>query len=150
MPVIRRDFGHLCLSCYLGATTSGLSTCTEISSVLHREFWSDLTASSAVNLPISSASLRLGVIWMGVRSIRCTYSVARVIPRFTFTTNFVFFNGFSLLSLYADGRHHRSTTQALKYWKELKEVLTTHGHRNSPVIDPEFPSSHEADTQSLL
>src|SRR4029077_8305157 len=27
----------------------------------------------------------------GVRSIRCTYSVARVLPRFTFTTNFVFF-----------------------------------------------------------
>ena len=26
----------------------------------------DLTASSAVNFPINSASLRLGVIWMGV------------------------------------------------------------------------------------
>jgi hypothetical protein len=64
-------------------------TCTETSSGLHREFWSDLIASSAVNLPITRASLRLGVIWMGVESIRCTYSVARVLPRFTFTTNFV-------------------------------------------------------------
>jgi hypothetical protein len=51
----------------------------------------DLTASSAVNLPIISASLRLVVIWMGVRSIRCTYSGARAGPRLTFTTNFVFF-----------------------------------------------------------
>jgi len=34
----------------------------------------DLIASSAVNLPITSASLRLVVVWMGVRSIRCTNS----------------------------------------------------------------------------
>jgi hypothetical protein len=47
----------------------------------------DLTASSAVNLPISSASLRLNVIWTGVRSIRCTYSAAWVPPRSTFTIN---------------------------------------------------------------
>src|SRR5882762_10613029 len=89
MPLSERISG---IFVYLGTTTSGLSTtCTETSSGLHREFWSDLTASSAVNLPITRASLRLGVIWMGVRSIRCTYSVARVLPRFTFTTNFVFF-----------------------------------------------------------
>jgi len=50
----------------------------------------DLTASSAVNFPITSASLRLSVIWMGVRSIRCTYSGARVPPRFTLTTNLMF------------------------------------------------------------
>ena len=63
------------ISVYLGAATSGLSTtCTETSSGLHREFWIDLIASSAVNLPMTSASLRLGVIWMGVGSIRCTYS----------------------------------------------------------------------------
>src|SRR5271170_914994 len=51
----------------------------------------DLTASSAVNLPMTSASLRLVVVWMGVRSIRCTYSAARVPLRFTFTRNLVFF-----------------------------------------------------------
>jgi len=51
----------------------------------------DLTASSAVNLPITSASLRLIVVSMGVRSIRRTYSGTRVPPRFTFTTNLVFF-----------------------------------------------------------
>jgi hypothetical protein len=45
---------------------------------------------------------------------------------------------------------HRSTTQPVRYWKELKEVLTTHGHRNSPVHHFEFPSFHEADTQSLF
>src|SRR6267378_6005319 len=49
----------------------------------------DLTASSAVNRPIASASLRLVVVWMGVRSMRCTYSGARVPLRFTFTRNFV-------------------------------------------------------------
>ena len=50
----------------------------------------DLTASSAVNRPISNASLRLVVIRMGARSIRCTYSGARVPPRFTFTINWFF------------------------------------------------------------
>ena len=47
--------------------------------------------SSAVNLPITSAILRLVVVWMGVRSIRCTNSGTRLPPRFNFTTNFVFF-----------------------------------------------------------
>src|SRR5205823_13559096 len=44
----------------------------------------------AVNLPMTSARLRLSVVWTGLRSIRCTYSATRV-PRTTFTTNFVFF-----------------------------------------------------------
>jgi hypothetical protein len=38
----------------------------------------------------------------------------------------------------------------VRCWKELKEVLTTHEHRNSLVRNPEFPSSHEACTQSLF
>jgi hypothetical protein len=32
---------------------------------------------------------------------------------------------------------------------ELKEVLTTHGHRTSSMHDLESPSFHEADTQWL-
>src|SRR5580658_1447442 len=63
----------------------------EISSGLQREFWMDLTASSAVNRPIISASFRSVVVWIGVRSMRCTYSGARVPLRFTFTRNLVFF-----------------------------------------------------------
>jgi hypothetical protein len=66
-------------------------TCTDSNHEVHREFWMDLTASSAVNLPITSASLGLEVVRMGVRSIRFTYSVMSVPPRFTFTTNFVVF-----------------------------------------------------------
>src|SRR5580704_7930847 len=64
-------------------------TCTATSSGTQREFWMDLAASSAVNFPISSACLRLVVIWIGARSIRSTYSGTRL-PRFTFTTNLVF------------------------------------------------------------
>src|SRR5579864_953510 len=63
---------------------------------MHREFCSDLTASSAVNFPIISASLRSVVIWIGVGSIRCTYSGARVPPRFTFTTNLMVFIAYVL------------------------------------------------------
>jgi hypothetical protein len=44
----------------------------------------------------------------------------------------------------------RSTAQAVRYRKELKGALATHGHRNSPVHNPQFPSFHEADTQSLF
>jgi hypothetical protein len=51
----------------------------------------DLTASSAVNRPMSSASLRLVVIRIGLRSIRCTYSGMRTPPRLTFTTNLMIF-----------------------------------------------------------
>jgi hypothetical protein len=41
-------------------------------------------------------------------------------------------------------------TSPLDIGKELKEALTTLGHRNSPVRNPEFPSFHEAATQSLF
>jgi hypothetical protein len=57
-------------------------------------------------------------------------------------------HGFSRL-LYT--RMHDMIAQgAPTYWKELKEVLTTHGHRYSRVRDPECPSFHEADTQSFF
>ena len=132
-------------------------TCTDSNSGVHREFWRDLTASSAVNLPITSASLRFIVVWMGVRSIRCTYLGTWVPPRFTFTTNFVFFivchyfcppprNAAQNVAAFSE--HHRSTIQPVRYWKELKEVLTTHGHRTSPVHYPECPTFHDGDTQS--
>jgi hypothetical protein len=51
----------------------------------------EVTVSSAVNLPIMSARLRSGVVWMGDTFIRCTYCGTRKPLRFTFTTNFVFF-----------------------------------------------------------
>jgi hypothetical protein len=57
---------------------------------VHREFAGELTTSSAVNLPMASAKLRLRVVSTGLRSIRRTYSAARV-PRTSFTKNFVFF-----------------------------------------------------------
>jgi hypothetical protein len=60
----------------------------------------DLTASSAVNLPIINANFRLVVVWMGVRSMRCTYSGARVPPRLTLTRNFVFFISFLMAHNY--------------------------------------------------
>src|SRR5258708_1890598 len=47
----------------------------------------DLTASSAVNLPISRASLRFVVMRIGVLPSCCTYSGRRMPPRFTFTRN---------------------------------------------------------------
>ena len=128
IPLLLRISGILI---YLGTTPPGLSTCTETSSVRHREFWRDLTTSSAVNLPISRASLRLGVIWTGVRSTRCTYCVMPL-ARFTFTTNFVF------MVFHTCPRCRQ----------ELKEVLPTHGHRSLPLIDPVFPNSDEAGSQS--
>jgi hypothetical protein len=60
----------------------------------------DLTTSSAVNLPIVSASFRLVVVCMGVRSIRCTYSGWRVPTRFVFTTNLVVFMIFATFILH--------------------------------------------------
>jgi hypothetical protein len=60
-------------------------TRTETSSGLHRELCRDWAASSAANLPIISASLRSGVMWMAVRSVRCTYSGTRRPPGSTFT-----------------------------------------------------------------
>ena len=55
-------------------------------------------ASSAVNLPIRSASLRLVVRWIGVESTRWMYWGARQLPRLTFTTNLMFFILISLSS----------------------------------------------------
>jgi hypothetical protein len=66
------------------------ATCTDTNSGLHREVWREFTASSAMNLPITSAFLRLVVMRMGVGSTRWTYAGALVPPRFTFTTNLVF------------------------------------------------------------
>ena len=40
--------------------------------------------------------------------------------------------------------------QAVRYQRESKEVLATHGHRNSPEHNPQFPRLHEVDTQSLF
>jgi hypothetical protein len=65
-------------------------TWTGTSSGVHREFARELTTSSAVNLPMASAKLRLTVVSTALRSIRWTYSAARV-PRTSFTKNFVFF-----------------------------------------------------------
>src|ERR1022692_2889224 len=79
---------------------------TEISSGVQREFCIDLTASSAVNLPMASASFLLVVVWIGIRSIRNTYSAARAPPRFTFTRNLVFFMG-SLLAQIDRCRNNR-------------------------------------------
>jgi len=62
----------------------------------------------------------------------------------------LYFSWFLTALIVRDERHPRSTTQAVRCCKELKEVLTTPGHHNSPVIDPEFPSSHEAGIQSLF
>lgn len=62
----------------------------------------DLTASSAVNFPMTSASLRLSVMVTGALSIRRTYSAARVPPRFTFTMNFVFVIVLSLLRSFGE------------------------------------------------
>jgi hypothetical protein len=55
----------------------------------------DWAASSAVSLPISNASLRSIVIWIGVGSTRCTYSGARVPPPVHFYNKF---NAFHTLS----------------------------------------------------
>jgi len=74
-----------------------------------------LIASSAVNLPITSASLRLVVVWMGIRSIRWTNSGTRVPPRFNFTTNLVFFNWF--------------VTPSVLREKTVCEQLAFHFHR---------------------
>jgi len=38
----------------------------------------------------------------------------------------------------AFSEHHRSTIQPVRYWKELKEVLTMPGHRTSPVQQPRW------------
>jgi hypothetical protein len=50
----------------------------------------DLITSSAVNLPMTSANLRLVVVWRGIEPARCTYSGVPLPVRFSFTMNFVF------------------------------------------------------------
>src|SRR4029077_8259600 len=122
------------VSAYPGAATSGPGICTETSSGQHREFWSDLTASSAVNLPITRASLRLGVIWDG-----CRINALHV------------FRGPSATSIHF---HNKSCAhdfhKCLRCCQELKEVLAMHGPRSSPSIDPVFPNSREADIQPFF
>ena len=81
-------------ACYI--CRPSVPTGTDTNSGVPREPASDFTASSAVNLPMSNASLRLVVIWTGVESTRCTYSGARVPRRFNFTTNLMFFMSSSL------------------------------------------------------
>ena len=66
-------------------------TRTDTNSGVQWEFCIDFTASSAVNLPITRASLRFVVVWIGIRSTRNTYWGACAPPRFTFTTNLMFF-----------------------------------------------------------
>jgi hypothetical protein len=44
-----------------------------------------------MNFPMTSATLQLVVMRMGVGSMRCTNSGVSVPPRFSFTTNLVFF-----------------------------------------------------------
>jgi hypothetical protein len=79
----------LATACYI--CRPSVPTGTDTNSGVPREPSSDLTASSAVNLPMSNASFRLVVICTGVGSTRRTYSGARVPRRFTFTTNLIFF-----------------------------------------------------------
>src|SRR5258705_10166252 len=64
-----------------------LRVTTDTNSGTHLEFWMDLIASSAVNLPMSSASLRLVVMRIGVLSSCCTYSGRRTAPRSTLARN---------------------------------------------------------------
>ena len=86
-------------------------TWTGTSSGMHREFPRELTTSSAVNFPMTSARLRLKVVWTGLRSIRCTYSAARVL-RTTFTINFVLFI-VSCVALKVLLRRSRNTGEAV-------------------------------------
>ncbi len=76
---------------------------------------------------MSNASLRLVVIWTGVESTRCTHSGARVPPRFTFTTNLMFFMCLLLLLSFREktewenGKHSGNyfsgvTLTALRCW----------------------------------
>jgi len=66
-------------------------TCTATTSGVHLDFLKDSETSMAVTLPINRARLRSSVVWMGLRSIRWTYSAHGAPIRLTFTTNFVYF-----------------------------------------------------------
>src|SRR5439155_7677313 len=96
---------------------------------MQREFPRELTTSSAVNLPITSAKLRLRVVWTGLASIRRTYSAARV-PRTTLTTNFVFFISL-LYCLDVLLRRSRSTGQ--KSNAEARNRFSNAGESNQPI-----------------
>src|SRR5580658_2924105 len=95
----------------------------------------DLTASSAVNRPITRASLRLVVVWMGVRSIRWTYSGARVPLRFTFTRNLVFFMVFS--SRCQDAKYGSNNIaprrESLIRW-QCHNAITLQGHIQQKIF----------------
>lgn len=103
----------------------------------------DLMVSSAVNLPITSASLRLVVVWMGVRSMRWTYSEARAPLRFTFTMNFVFFGeiAVSMFSLFR-GKGLRSAIARYPVEKSIRfsELPPAGNHlrfaRDEPATEP--------------
>src|SRR5580658_4349492 len=105
----------------------------EISSGLQREFWMDLTASSAVNRPIINASLRSVVVWIGVRSMRCTYSGARVPLRFPFTRNLVFF------MLFPPGSrdNHRCQNEGGPHGSPLpvSSVISDHSFKNAKTME---------------
>ena len=69
-----RDSRHACAVLLINydrcASVAFLAQKTDSNSGMHREVWRDLTASSAVNLPITNASLWLVVMRMGVGSTR--------------------------------------------------------------------------------
>ena len=76
---------HAVLTSRCGRTTIRTGT----NSGSHCDVCIDLMASSAVNFPMISARLRSFVVWIGVGSIRCTYSGVRLPLRCTRTTNLV-------------------------------------------------------------
>jgi hypothetical protein len=134
MPVIRKDFGHLCLSWRYHFRTK------------HHLYGNELRAAPGVLDRFDSVFGRESPHNQCQLKVGCHLNGSSINPPYVFrgasTTSIHFHNKFC-------GFHDFSRDPAT-YWKELKEVLTTHGHRNSPVHDPEFPSFHEADTQSLF
>src|SRR5438477_10438639 len=98
---------------------------------MQREFPRELTTSSAVNFPMTSAWLRLRVVATELRSIRCTYSAAQV-PRITFTINFVFF----IVSCVACGfllRRSRNT-DGEEVTLRRGTRFSTAGESNQPIL----------------
>jgi hypothetical protein len=94
----------------------------------------DLIASSAVNLPNSNASLGLLVIWIGVGSTRCTFSGARVPPRYFYDK----FDVFHFLSPFCE-----SAKKATIHFFEVEYIAAKglpHSKqfaRNRGVINPQ-------------
>ena len=70
---------------------------------------------------------------VGVRSIRCTYSVARLLARFTFTTNFVFFMVFDTPP---SDKHGHATE---KYLHMIGQTIVVESNR--VLQRANFPSS---------